>query len=148
MSDTDIDDIKHFDNFLYAKNKKYEWKDLEFNGLDKYTTYIFNDIPIRINEQKFFDMWEHNFDINKNVHIYDNLNFHYNYNGNCSPFLLKIESCCMTIRNGNHLKRIKYLEPLSIGISSTLWQVHADFVEKLNELMKKVIFLLMQDIYQ
>ena len=49
MSDSDIDDIKHFDNFLYAKNNKYEWKDLEFNGLDKYTTYIFNDSRIRIN---------------------------------------------------------------------------------------------------
>ena len=52
---------------------------------------------------------------------------------------MKIENCCMTIRKGNHLKRIKYLEPLSIGISSTRWQVHADFVEKLNELMKKKI---------
>ena len=139
MSDTDIDDIKHFDNFLYAKNKKYEWKDLEFNGLDKYTTYIFNDSLIRITEQKIFDLWEHDFDITKNSPICDNLNFHYNYNGNCIPFLLKIENCCMTIRKGNHLKRIKYLEPLSIGISSTLWQVHADFVEKLNELTKKKI---------
>ena len=36
MSDSDINDIKHFDSFLYAKNNKYEWKDLEFNGLDKY----------------------------------------------------------------------------------------------------------------
>ena len=73
MSDSDIDDIKHFDNFLYAKNNKYEWKDLEFDGFDKYTTKIFNDSQIRINEQKIFNMWEHNFDINKNTHICDNL---------------------------------------------------------------------------
>ena len=52
-------------------------------------------------------------------------------------FLLKIENCCMTLRKGNHLARIKYLEPLSIGISSSLWQVHIDFVEKLNEVTKK-----------
>ena len=43
----------------------------------------------------------------------------------------------MTLRKGNHLARIKYLEPFSIGISSSLWQVHSDFVEKLNELTKK-----------
>ena len=45
----------------------------------------------------------------------------------------------MTITKGNHLKRSKYLEPHSIGISSTLWQIHADFVEKLNKLLKKKI---------
>ena len=37
MSDSGNSDIKHFDKFLYAKNNKYEWKDLEFDGLDKYT---------------------------------------------------------------------------------------------------------------
>ena len=44
---------------------------------------------------------------------------------------------CMTVRKGNHLARIKYLEPFLIGISSSLWQVHSDFVEKLNELTEK-----------
>ena len=50
---------------------------------------------------------------------------------------MKIENCCMTLRKGNHIARIKYLEPFSTGISSSLWQVHSDFVEKLNELTKK-----------
>ena len=40
----------------------------------------------------------------------------------------------MTIRRGNHLKRVKYLKPFLIGVSSILWQVHRDFTEKLNEL--------------
>ena len=53
----------------------------------------------------------------------------------CNPFLY----CCMTIRRGNHLKRVKYLEPFSIGVSSILWQVHRDFVEKLNELKNEQI---------
>ena len=52
-SDSDIGE--HFDNFLHAKNHKYEWKDLEFNGLDKHLGYIFHDRLI-INEQKFFDL--------------------------------------------------------------------------------------------
>ena len=44
----------------------------------------------------------------------------------------------MRLRKGNHLARIKYLEPFSIGISSSLWPVNAYFVEKLNELTKKM----------
>ena len=98
---------------------------------------VFNDSLIDINEQKIFDFWEHDFDINKNAHICDNLYFHYVYNGKCILFLLKIKKC-MTVRKGNHLARIKYLEPFSIRISSSLWQVHSDFVEKLNELTKKM----------
>ena len=50
---------------------------------------------------------------------------------------MKNENSCMTLRKGNHLARIKYLEPFSIGISSSLWQVHSNFVEKLNELTNK-----------
>ena len=44
----------------------------------------------------------------------------------------------MRVRKGNHLARIKYLEPFSIGISSSLWPVHSYFVEKLNKLTKKM----------
>ena len=43
----------------------------------------------------------------------------------------------MMVRKGNHLARIKYLELFSIRISSSLWLVDSDFVEKLNELTKK-----------
>ena len=103
----------------------------------KNLAYVFHDSLIAINEQKIFDLWEHDFSITKNAHICDNLDFHYVYNEKCIPFLLKIENCCMTLRKGNHLAGIKYLEPSLIGISSSLWQVHSDFVEKLNELTKK-----------
>ena len=122
---------------MYARHHKYEWKDLEFDVLEKNLACVFHDSLIDINEQKIFDLWEHDFDINKYAHICDNLDFHYVYNQKCIPFLLKIENCCMTLRKGNHLARIKYLEPSLIGISSSLWQVHSDFVEKLNELTKK-----------
>ena len=52
---------------------------------------------------------------------------------------MKIENCCMAIRKGNHLKRVKYLQPFLIGVSSILWQVHRDFAEKLNELKNEQI---------
>ena len=140
-SDNDTKRI-NFNEFLYARHHKYEWKDLEFDALEKNLAYVFHDSLIAINEQKIFDLWEHDFSITKNAHICDNLDFHYVYNEKCIPFLLKIENCCMTLRKGNHLAGIKYLEPSLIGISSSLWQVHSDFVEKLNELTKKTNVLL------
>ena len=127
---------------MYARHHKYEWKDLEFDALEKNLACVFHDSLIDINEQKIFNLWEHDFGINKNAHICDNLDFHYVYNGKCILFLLKIENCCMTVRKGNHLAKMKYLEPFSICISSSLWQVHSDFVEKLNELTKKTNVLL------
>ena len=64
---------------------------------------------IDINKQEIFDLWEHDFDINRSAHICDNLDFHYVYKGKCIRFLLKIKNCSMTVRKGNHLARIKYL---------------------------------------
>ena len=122
---------------MYARHHKYEWKDLEFDALEKNLACVFHDSLIDINEQKIFDLWEHDFKIKRNAHICDNLNFHCVYNRKCILFLLKIENCCMTVRRGNHVARTKYLEPSSIGISSSLWQIHSDFVEKLNKLTKK-----------
>ena len=60
----------------------------------------------------------------KIAHIFDNLDFHYVYNGKCIPFLLKI-----VVQRWE--KETKYLKQFSIGISSSLLQVHSDFVEKL-----------------
>ena len=102
---------------------------------------IFDNTLVDLGEIKPFDLWEHNFDINKFGHICsDNLDFHYvDTNNLCKPFFLKIENCYMTIRKGNHLKRVKYLKPFLIGVSSILWQVHRDFVEKLNKLKNEQI---------
>ena len=141
-SESEQSDNENFCNeFLFAKDNRYEWKQLEINGVENNIVTIFDDTFIDLGEIKPFDLWEHNFDIGKFGHICsDNLDFHYtDANNVCKPFFLKIENCCMTIRKGNHLKRVKYLEPFSIGILSILWQVHRDFVEKLNKLKNEQI---------
>ena len=63
--ESDSDDIKriNFNDFMYARHKKYEWKDLEFHALEKNLAYVFHDSLIAINEQKIFDLWEHDFNI-------------------------------------------------------------------------------------
>ena len=65
----------NFNKFLYARHHKYEWKDLEFNALEKNLACVFHDSLIDINEQKIFDLWEHDFNINKNAHVCDILDF-------------------------------------------------------------------------
>ena len=88
----------NFNEFLFARHHKYEWKDLEFDALEKKLAFYKFDSLIDINEQKNFNLWEHDFNINRSAHICDNLDFHYIYNGKCIPFLLKIENCFMTVR--------------------------------------------------
>ena len=63
-SDNDTKRIS-FNEFLYAKHHKYEWKDLEFHALEKNLVYVFDNSLIAINEQKIFDLWEHDFNIKK-----------------------------------------------------------------------------------
>ena len=141
-SESEQSDNENFCNeFLFAKGNRYEWKQLEINGVENNIETIFDDTLIDLDEIKLFDLWEHNFDINRFGHICsDNLDFHYaDTNNVCKPFFLKIENCFMTIRKGNHVKRVKYLEPFLIGVSSIFWQIHRDFVKKLNKLKNEQI---------
>ena len=122
-SESEQSDNENFCNeFLFAKDNSCEWKQSEINGVGNNIVTIFYDTLIDLGEIKPFDLWEHNFDIDKFGHICsDNLDFHYaDTNNVCKPFFLKIENCCMTMRKGNHLKRVKYLEPFLIGVSSIL----------------------------
>ena len=70
--ESDSDDIKriNFNDFMYARHNKYEWKDLEFHALEKNLAYVFHDSLIAINEQKIFDLWECDFDIKKKMLIF------------------------------------------------------------------------------
>ena len=70
--ESDSDDIKriNFNDFMYARHNKYEWKDLEFHALEKNLAYVFHDSLIAINEQKIFDLWEYDFDIKKKMLIF------------------------------------------------------------------------------
>ena len=76
-------------------------------------------------------LWENKFDIKKNVHITDNLQFHYNYKGKCIPFLLKIENISRIIQKGRHLRRITYFELILTGQTELLFTITTSFVEKL-----------------
>ena len=88
-SDNDTKRI-NFNEFLYARHHKYEWKDLEFDSYinEQKIFSLWHNSLIDINEQKIFELWENDFDINKNAYICDYLDFHYIYNGKCILVLL------------------------------------------------------------
>ena len=68
--------IINFNEFLYARYQKCKWKDLEFDTLDKKLALYKFDSLIDVNKQKIFDLWEHDFNINRSAHICHNLDFH------------------------------------------------------------------------
>ena len=54
-SDNDTKRI-NFNEFLYARHHKYEWKDLKFDALEKKLAFYKFDSLIDINEKKIFDL--------------------------------------------------------------------------------------------
>ena len=127
---------EHITEFLHAKHDIYEWKYLDIPRTEQ---CIWDDMLLDLTELKIFDLWEHDFDIIKNVHFTDHLHFHYIYEGRCQPFLIKIENIAASIIKGRHLKRKLYLEPFAIGQTACLWRVHSDLICKLNARTEKCI---------
>ena len=117
--------FKHL--YLWKKNIS-EWNKLDFE-FD--IPFIFHNSRLDLEKEKNLYLWENKFDIKKNVHITDNLQFHYNYKGKCIPFLLKIENISRIIQKGRHLRRITYFELILTGQTELLFTITTSFVEKL-----------------
>ena len=122
---------EHVTDFLHAKHDIYEWKDLDIHRTEQ---CIWDDTLLDLTELKIFDLWEHDFNIIKNVHLTDHLHFHYAYEGKCQPFLIKIENMAASVIKGRHLKRKSYLEPFAIGQTGCLWRVHSDLMKELKNM--------------
>ena len=81
-------------------------------------------------------MWENNFDIEKNVHITEHLQIHYKHEQKCLPFLLRIENINGVIQRGKDLKRICYFNPTSLIQSGLIYEIFANFEEKIYDVLK------------
>ena len=73
----------------YKKNVSSKWEKLEFNNDFKFLT---DDLT--------FNLWNNNFDLQKNIHINDNLEIHCKHGEDCVYFKLKIENINGTIERG------------------------------------------------
>ena len=83
----------------YKTNVSFKWEKLEFNN-------EFNFI-----DSLTFNLWNNNFDLQKNTHINDNLEIR--YGEDCVYFKLKIEYIHGTIEQGQ-IERIRYFRPTSL----------------------------------
>ena len=101
---------------LQKKSYGFKWNKLDFD--EDESCFIFNESRLNLQQKKNFDFWENEFNIEKNVHITDGLQIHYEHKQKCLPFLLKIENINGILQNGRDLKRMTYFKPMSLGRAS------------------------------
>ena len=93
------DEQGNFPEFsLQKKNYGFKWNKLDFDEGE--SCFIFHESRLNLQQEKIFDLWENEFNIEKNVHITDGLQIHYKHKQKCLPFLLKIENINGILQNG------------------------------------------------
>ena len=91
---------------------------------------------LNLEKEQIFDLWENNFDIEKNVHINEHLQIHYEYEQKCLPFLLRIEHISSIIERGRDLNRVIYFKPTSLIQSGLIYKLFAEFEDKIYDFLK------------
>ena len=105
----------------YKKNVSFKWEKLEFNNDFKFLT---DDLT--------FNLWNNNFDLQKNIHINDNLEIHYKHGEDCVYFKLKIENINGTIERGQ-VERIRYFRPTSLIQTGLIYDIFSVLEDKICE---------------
>ena len=80
----------------YKKNFRFKWEKLEFD----------NEFEL-LTDSLTFNLWDNNIDLQKYIHINDNLEIHYKHGEDCVYFKLTIENINGTIERGK-VERIRY----------------------------------------
>ena len=97
------DEKKSFELLPIKKKYSFKWNKLVF---EDELPFVFHDTRLNLEREQIFDLWENNFDIEKNVHINEHLQIHYEHEEKCLLFLLRIENINGVIQCGRHLKRM------------------------------------------
>ena len=105
----------------YKKNVSSKWEKLEFN----------NDFKV-LTDDLTFNLWNNNFDLQKNIHINDNLEIHYKHGEDCVYFKLKIENINGTIERGQ-VERIRYFRPTSLIQTGLIYDIFSVLEDKICE---------------
>ena len=126
------DEQGNFPEFsLQKKNYGFKWNKLDFDEGE--SCFIFHESRLNFQQEKIFDFQENEFNIEKNVHITDGLQMHYEHKQKCLSFLLKIENINGILQNGQDLKRMTYFKPMSLGQASLIYDIFEKFEEKIYE---------------
>ena len=105
----------------HKKNVSFKWEKLKFGNQFELLT-----------DCLIFNLWDNNFELQKNLHINDNLEIHYKYDGDCVYFKLKIENINGTIERGK-LERMRYFRPTSLIQTSLIYDIFGEIEDKICE---------------
>ena len=105
----------------YKKNVSFKWEKLEFNNEFNFLT-----------DGLTFNLWNNNFELQKNIHINDNLEIHYEHGKDCVYFKLKIENINSTIERGQ-VERIRYFRPTSLFQTGLIYDIFSVLEDKICE---------------
>ena len=105
----------------YKKNVSFKWEKLEFNNEFNFLT-----------DGLTFNLWNNNFNLQKNIHINDNLEIHYKNSEDCVYFKLKTENINGTIERGQ-VERIRYFRPTSLIQAGLIYDIFSVLEDKICE---------------
>ena len=105
----------------YKKNVSFKWEKLELNNEFNFLT-----------DSLTFNLWDNNFDLQKNIHINDKLEIHYKHGEDCVYFKLKIENINDTIEQGQ-VERIRYFRPTSLIQTGLIYDIFSVLEDKICE---------------
>ena len=105
----------------YKKNVSFKWEKLEFSNEFNFLT-----------DGLTFNLWNNNFELQKNIHINDNLEIHYKHGKDCVYFKLKIENINGTIERGQ-VERIRYFRPTSLIQTGLIYDIFSVLEDKICE---------------
>ena len=114
------------------KKYSYEWEKITEND----NPYIWLDSMLSLKKEKIFDFWKNDFDLSKYLHFTDHKHIHYHLeeeekNGNCVPFILKIEYICGIIDCGEKEDRNHYFKSSALLQTSYIHEIFAQIEEKM-----------------
>ena len=112
------------------KKYSYEWEKILF---DEEKPYIWHDSILFLEDEKIFDFWKNDFDIENNLHFTDHKHIHYDLKEDkkCVPFILKFENICGIIDRGEKEDRNHYFKSTSLLQTSYVHEIFAKIEEKM-----------------
>ena len=119
--DHDNDNNQNLEFAPYKKNVSFKWEKLEFNNEFNFLT-----------DSLTINLWDNNFDLQKNIHINDKLEIHYKNGEDCAYFKLKIENINGTIERGQ-VERIRYFRPTSLIQTGLIYDIFNVLEDKICE---------------
>ena len=79
-----------------------------------------------------FNLWDNNFELQKKIHITDDLKIHYKNEDKCLIFKLQIDNINGTIRTGQ-VEKTRYFQPTSLIQTGLIYDIFAVLEDKLCE---------------